>query len=81
MSRGTNPSRRNPIAVQVGKKLKALRVEEGLSARQLGKELGISHAHVIYIEQGKHSLTVDVLYRICQFFKRKPDWFFPGEKM
>ncbi len=41
----------------IGEYLKRKRAERGLSARQLARAVGMSDAHVIYIEKGKRTAT------------------------
>ena len=54
---------------RLGEKLRRLREEKGLSYRQLGAKLGISHAHLIYMESGKTLPSLPLLVKIAEFYK------------
>lgn len=51
-----------------GKKLKALRVEMGLSQRQLGEELGVVNQTISFWESGSREPDLDTLLKIARFF-------------
>lgn len=51
-----------------GKKLKALRVEMGLSQRQLGEELGVVNQTISFWESGSREPDLDTLLKIAKFF-------------
>ncbi len=48
----------------IGKVLKARRIAKGLSARQLAERVGVSDAHIIYIEKAQRRATFDKLMNI-----------------
>ena len=48
----------------IGKILKARRMAKGLSARQLAERVGVSDAHIIYIEKAQRKATFDKLMNI-----------------
>jgi SOS-response transcriptional repressor LexA len=48
----------------IGRFIKKKRLERGLSARQLAREVGISDAHVIYIENAKRRPAFDKMLTI-----------------
>ena len=54
--------------MQIGAKIKALRVQKGVSQEELGKALSRSHAAISDIERGKTELSVKDLYQIANFF-------------
>lgn len=56
----------NVIRQRVGKKLAELRIQKGLSVRQLSDISGIGASHICKIENGKHAAGLDILDRMCQ---------------
>lgn len=56
----------NVIRQRVGKKLAGLRIQKGLSVRQLSDISGIGASHICKIENGKHAAGLDILDRMCQ---------------
>lgn len=48
----------------IGKVLKARRIAKGLSAKQLAERVGVSDAHIIYIEKAQRKATFDKLMNI-----------------
>ncbi len=54
---------------RMGEKLRALRERRGLSIRQLASMLGIkAHSHIAKIEMGQNKPSVELLFKITQFF-------------
>ena len=51
-----------------GEKLHTLRLREGYTARELADRLGVSHTHVIGIENGKRGSSTDLVLRISDLF-------------
>jgi len=51
-----------------GEKLRVLRERRGLSFRKLAPELGVTHGHLVAIESGAHSPSIDLVLRISIFF-------------
>lgn len=51
-----------------GEKLRALRLREGYTTRQLADRLGVSHTHVIGIENGKRGTSTELVLRIADLF-------------
>ena len=51
-----------------GEKLRALRLWHGYTTRQLADILGVSHTHVIGIENGKRGVSTDLVLRIADLF-------------
>lgn len=55
---------------QIGKRIKELRVANGMSRKELGKKIGISHQQVTKYEMGENSICLHKLYMIstiCDF--------------
>ena len=53
---------------QIGEKLKALRVQQGLTTRQLAQALEISQAQISRIENGLRQPSGDLIVKIADFF-------------
>ena len=53
---------------QIGKKLKALRLQHGLTTRQLARALETSQAQISRIENGLRQPSGDLLVKIADFF-------------
>jgi transcriptional regulator with XRE-family HTH domain len=50
----------------VGQTIKKTREDKGISIRELGSKVGLSHPQVSNIEQGKRELSLPYLYRFAQ---------------
>ncbi len=55
-------------------RLKDLRKEAGISAKQLAKELGISDSIIIRWENDQREPTISNLYKISVYFKVSADY-------
>ena len=60
----------------IGKKIKALRLEQGLSQEKLAEYTNLSREHISCIERGKHLITIETLYKIAQYFETDIKNFF-----
>ena len=61
---------------ELGRKLKALRLERGLTQEQLAFEVDIFRDHLSNIELGKHPVNIKTLYKLAQFFEVDMKYFF-----
>lgn len=61
---------------ELGRKLKALRIDKGLTQEQLAFEVDISRDHLSNIELGKHPVNIKTLYKLAQFFEVDMKYFF-----
>lgn len=50
-------------------RLKVLRVERGLSRRELADILGVNYQTVGYVERGDYQPSLELAFRICEFFE------------
>lgn len=57
-----------------GAKLKYLREKERWSLRKLGKQIGVSGAHIGQIENNKSTSNTIVLKKLCKFFNVSADY-------
>jgi transcriptional regulator with XRE-family HTH domain len=53
----------------IGKKVKYLRKEKGLSQEKLAEYVDMSREHISCIERGKHLVTIETLYNLANYFK------------
>ena len=49
-------------------RLKVLRAERGLSRQELAEKLEINYQTVGYIERGDYNPSLELVFRICEFF-------------
>ena len=64
------------IQNELGRKLKALRLERGLTQENVAFEVDISRNHLSNIELGKHPVNIKTLYKLAQFFEVDMKYFF-----
>jgi len=53
------------LLVSIGKTIRDLRLEAGLSQEALANEAGVDRSYMGGIERGEHNLTVISLMKIC----------------
>ncbi len=53
---------------QFPEKLYRLRIQRGVSQRQLAKHLGISPSHLSQLESGNRNPGTEVIFKIADFF-------------
>ena len=57
------------IKNSIGKKIKLLRLDKGLSQEKLAEFVNMSREHISCIERGKNLPTIETLYNMSQFFE------------
>src|SRR5450631_3827479 len=62
--------------VKLGRRIRALRLECGLSQTQLGKGIGVSFQQVQKYEQGANSVSSGRLEQICDLFEVPITFFY-----
>lgn len=60
----------------IGRKLKLLRLERGLSQEKLAEYVNMSREHISCIEKGKNLPTVETLYNLAAYFEIDIKYFF-----
>lgn len=55
-------------------RLKELRLEHQLTAKQLSRQIGVSDSIIIRWEHGERQPTIDNLYKLAVFFKVSADY-------
>lgn len=58
-----------------GEKLKELRLEKGLTQKELAKELGNAQSAIFYWETNRQEPTISALKKLCKFFEVSADYF------
>lgn len=58
------------------KRLAELRIQKGISARDMSLSLGQSESYINKIENGKSLPSMTVFFYICEFFQISPSEFF-----
>ena len=53
----------------LGKKIKRLRKEKGLTQEQLAEKIGVSRAYMGYVEQGRNTASLEVLEKVSKVLK------------
>lgn len=64
----------------IGERLYDLRVEAGLSAKDLAKELICRPASIRDWENNKHTPALSIIVQYAKFFGVTTDWILIGEK-
>lgn len=62
-----------------GKKLKAARIERGLSQRSLGLSIGLSDKTISSYESSRSYPSLDILKKISEILRKSVDYFISGE--
>ena len=60
----------------IGRKIKNLRIEKGLSQEKFAEHVNLSREHVSCLERGKSLASIDTLYNISVFFEIDIKYFF-----
>lgn len=66
------------IDLHIGKRLRILRHQNGMSLEVLAQMLGVSQQQVSRYELGQHRLSAAQLYRLACYFNVPLSWFFYG---
>lgn len=57
-----------------GERLKELRLEKGLTQKQLAKEIGNAQSAIVYWETNKQEPTISALKKLCNYFGVSADY-------
>lgn len=57
-------------------RLTQLRMEKGVSSRDMSLSLGLSESYINKIENGNHFPSMPVFFYICEYFNITPQEFF-----
>lgn len=58
----------------LGKKLRELRLERGISQKELGENLGFCNQSVSFWETGQREPDLDSIVKICKYFDVTSDF-------
>ena len=53
----------------IGRKIRSLRLEQGLSQEKFAELVEMSREHISCLERGKNTISIDSLYKIAQYFQ------------
>lgn len=56
----------NDIREHIGAELRALRLEKGLTTRELAELTGLGQSHIVRIEAGKYAVRIDTVETIAR---------------
>jgi transcriptional regulator with XRE-family HTH domain len=62
--------------MNIGEKIKKLRIEKNIGVRELADDLGVSHAHISKLESGKSGASVEFLEKVAKYFHLHISYFF-----
>lgn len=68
---------RTALAVVWGERLKAARIEAGLTQAEVAKQVGQSQYTICRLEKGEHRPHDDTKYRLAEFFGTTVESLFP----
>lgn len=71
---GINSGNRYPDRTRIGNRIKQIRLERGMEARDLATLVGIDPASLSRIENGKYSVGFDILSKIAISLGKKIDF-------
>jgi transcriptional regulator with XRE-family HTH domain len=54
---------------QVGKNIKGMRIQRGLTQQDVSSQSGLSYRHYQNIEAGKVNVTLETLFRLSMLFR------------
>ena len=63
----------------LGKTIKELRIEEGISQRELGNRLNVCNQTVSFWESGQREPDLDTLLKIAKYFQVSTDYLLGNE--
>lgn len=62
--------------MNIGEKLRQIRQIHGISARKLAEEIKVDPSTISKIENGQALPSIELLFKICEYFKISPAEFF-----
>ncbi len=70
---------RNSFQILFGKKIEELRVEKGLSYRQLAQRCGVDHSNISKIEKGEINIRLSTILELAIGLEKNPKELFNFE--
>lgn len=74
--RGEGP---DPVDIQIGEKLRTVRLERKMSQGELGQRIGISYQQLQKYEAAKNRISCSMLDRIAKTLNLPHSFFFEGD--
>lgn len=68
---------RNPVDVEVGRRICSLRMSQGKTQSDLARALGLTFQQIQKYETGANRVSCSKLYQVALFLGEKPAFFFP----
>jgi transcriptional regulator with XRE-family HTH domain len=68
MKKETSNKASSDSSIQVGKKIRRLRLARGISLQKLAEETHMSYSYLSGLENGRHSITLTNLQRLAAYF-------------
>ncbi len=62
-------------------RIAVLREERGVSRKELAKVIGVNYQTVGYLERGEYNPSLDLAFKISEFFELPVDFIFSTEPM
>ena len=76
-----NIDERPTINKEIGKRIKTIRKQKGITLADLGARLGISESNMQRYESGKiASVSIDFINRLAPILEVKPEWLIGWDK-
>ena len=72
------PQKLHNIDIQIGQRLRELRIRRNVSQEKLGKMLGVSFQQIHKYENGGNRLAASTLWDISERLDAPINWFFEG---
>lgn len=66
--------------MQIGKKIKRLRIKKGLTQEELGKRTDLSKGYISQLERDLNSPSIETLFSLLEVLGSQPKDFFDDEK-
>ncbi len=66
------------VDTHIGSRLRSLRMQRNLSLQSVGVELGLTYQQIRKYESGDNRISASTLYRLAEFFRVSPSYFFDG---
>ncbi len=67
-------------AVEMGNRIRRLRLQRGYSQEKLADELGITRRHIMRLESGKSAGSIDLIIEVANYFDVSLDYLALGKE-
>ena len=66
------------VVMDLGTRLKNLRIEKGLSQRELADMVGCSHQTIALLERNENNSRIEIVNKLCYIFNVSADYLING---